>query len=78
VIAQSEPSVFSLFRRAQQRSPIHGWPVTVIAWNEALARPLGRRKLRLAQDGRERDGVPSAPSFRSPSFRRARGDSVGV
>ena len=44
MIAQSEPSVFSLFRRAQQRSPIHGGPVTVIAWNEAPARPLGRRK----------------------------------
>lgn len=44
MIAQSEPSVFSLFRRAQQRSPIHGWPVTVIAWNEAPARPLGQRK----------------------------------
>jgi soluble lytic murein transglycosylase-like protein len=47
VIAQSEPSVFSLFRRAQQRSPIHGGLVTVIAWNEALARPLGRRKFAL-------------------------------
>ena len=44
MIAQSEPSVFSLFRRAQQRSPIHDWPVTAIAWNEAPARPLGRRK----------------------------------
>jgi soluble lytic murein transglycosylase-like protein len=44
VIAQSEPSVFSLFRRAQPRSPIYGWPVTAIAWNEAPARPLGRRK----------------------------------
>lgn len=44
MIAQSDPSVFSLFRRAQQRSPIHGWPVTAITWNEAPARPLGRRK----------------------------------
>ena len=44
MIAQSEPSVFSLFRRAQPRSPIHDWPMTAIAWNEAPARPLGRRK----------------------------------
>lgn len=44
MIAQSEPSVFSLFRRAQQRSPTLGWPGTVIAWSEAPARPLGRRK----------------------------------
>jgi soluble lytic murein transglycosylase-like protein len=44
VIARSEPSVFSLFSRAQQRSPIYDWPVTAIAWNEAPARPLGRGK----------------------------------
>lgn len=44
MIAQSEPSVFSLFRRAQQRSPTLGWPGTPIAWNEAPAQPLGRRK----------------------------------
>jgi len=44
MIARPEFSVIPLFKRAQRHSPVHGRPVMAIAWNDAPARPRGRRK----------------------------------